>query len=271
MIYRRCVFLVAFFVALHTCAALAAGVKIDGVEQQPQPGAVDLVWQAYIAHAGVELQIEVHYPQGLQPAVDAKLGSDARKAFDDTCREFLEGAADMAEEVRASVSASPPPDGVVRGEHLLSAAGSYVSARTYQILRPSPGVASVWYSIFEYTGGAHGNLLYDVVTFDVEKGKALDLSDIFADVPKAREGLVPLVAQGVRAQKKPGAQPVDGSADAIDLTMRRIALTPEGMRVVYAPYEMGSYSEGPFHVDIPKAALLQLGARPELWSAPRAE
>jgi hypothetical protein len=47
--------------------------------------------------------------------------------------------------------------------------------------------------------------------------------------------------------------------------MDRIALTAEGLRVVYAPYEMGSYAEGEFIVDIPRAELSGLGIKTDFW------
>ena len=48
-----------------------------------------------------------------------------------------------------------------------------------------------------------------------------------------------------------------------------LALTPEGVRVHFPPYQVAPWSSGPQQVDVPLAELLDVGPRLELWGVSR--
>lgn len=244
--------------ALEQALAEEAGLS----PQAPFTGVTDAVWQAYHVSPAAGLALVAHCPQGFGEKPDAVLAAAAKEPFKELLVAFLsyadESDADtLAETSRALALGQPVP------ERELS--GSWYANTVYEVFRPSARYVSVLFNHHEYTGGAHGNSTYRAFSFDLHTGRTLALADLFVDEKAALDALVPRIADGVQAQKEPDAPPVDRDPSAVDLSMDRVALTPDGLRVVYAPYEMGSYSEGEFIVDIAKANLIAMGARPELW------
>ncbi len=146
----------------------------------------------------------------------------------------------------------------------------YYSVFTYQVLRPSAAFASVHFTGHEYTGGAHANWFHVVLSYDLASGRRMEIGDLFADRAEGLPRLINRIADGIQAWKGADAEPVERDPAAIDATMDRVALTPQGIRVIYAPYEMGSFAEGEIIVDIPREELLALGVRPDFWKGSEA-
>ncbi|MDL2266946.1 DUF3298 and DUF4163 domain-containing protein [Desulfovibrio sp. OttesenSCG-928-G15] len=247
-----------FFVMSLFLAALSFGQGAFAADKQSTGSDASLVWEMSFKHPGAEMTISVAYPQGFGQEADATLGAFAKKQFDEAFEPFRSFIAEKAEEVRVQVSQT----GKLPEE---AAGGSWFSKFTYSVENPSPAFVSVVFDKEEYTGGAHGNRGTFVFSFNKETGKPLALTDVFTDVDKAVSELVPLVAKAVQAAKDKDAEPVAADAKTLDLKMERMALTANGLRVYYAPYEVGSYAEGEFTAEIPKEQLVQLGANPAIW------
>ena len=49
------------------------------------------------------------------------------------------------------------------------------------------------------------------------------------------------------------------------LTMNRIIFTPEGLEVIFAPYEQGSFAMGDVHAPIPLKEIGSLGGNGRYW------
>lgn len=244
--------------ALEKALAEEAGLQ----PQAPFAGVTDLAWQAYHAYPAARLTLMAHCPQGFGPEPDATLAAVAKEPFNEVLAAFHNYAEEMDEEVRAETSkalatGSPLPE--------RSLSDSWYANTIYSIFRPSDRYVSVLFNHHEYTGGAHGNSTYLALSFDVTTGRRLALGDVFTDEKAALALLVPRIADGVQAQKDADAAPVDRDPAAVDADMSRIVLVPEGARVYYAPYEMGSYAEGEFTVELGKEELIAMGARADLW------
>jgi len=237
--------------------------SLDLPQQSEQTGTVDLLWQAGYKYPGGQFHVLVHFPQGLREDVDAAVARFAKTQFDEACASFLAMAADAAEAAQSEISAALAKNGELPPEEAPSRA-PYFSVTNYQVHRPSIRYASVHFMGSEYTGGAHGNRFHMVLSFDLNSGKRLGFDDLFAD-KNALPKLINRIADGVQALKAAGTDPVSRAPAAIDANMDRIALTAEGLRVIYAPYEMGSYAEGEFVVDIPKAELSAMGIKADFW------
>jgi len=238
--------------------------SLDLPQQSEQAGVADLLWQAGYKYPGGQFHVLVHFPQGLNESVDAAVARFAKTQFAETCDSFLAMAADTAEEAQSVIAAALAKTGVFPPEEAFNRSASYFSVTNYQLHRPSPRYASLHFMGSEYTGGAHGNRSHIVLSFDLDSGKRLEFDDLFAD-KKALSKLINRIADGIQALKDAGTDPVSRDPAAIDANMDRIAFTAEGLRVIYAPYEMGSYAEGEFIVDIPKAELQSLGIRADFW------
>lgn len=240
--------------AMDEEAGLPAQASFDGV--------TDIVWRAYHTSPAAGLALVAHSPLGFGEGPDAVLASAVWGPFKELLAAFLSyaeesGAEAMAEDSRAVALGRPLPERM--------ASDAWFASTTYEVFRPSARYVSVLLSHQEYTGGAHGNSTYRAFSFDLRTGETLGLDGMFVDPSASVAALVSRIADAVQAQKEPGAPAVDRSPAAIDASPERMVLTPQGIRVVYAPYEMGSYSEGEFIVDIDKAELIRMGARPEIW------
>jgi len=239
--------------------------SLDLPQQSEQPGVADLLWQAGYKHPGGQFHVLVHFPQGLSERVDMEVAAFAKAQFDETNAVFLSMAADMAAEAQSVLSAALLKKSVFPPEEEFRWSAPYFSVVNYQVHRSSARYASIHFMGSEYTGGAHGNRFHIVLSFDLTTGVRLAFDDLFADKDAGLPRLVSRIADGVQELKVAGTEPVLRDPASIDATMERIALTSEGLRVVYAPYEMGSYAEGEFIVDIPREELVKMGIRADFW------
>jgi uncharacterized protein YecT (DUF1311 family) len=200
-------------------------------------------------YAGLSLELSVSYPQGLGKAADAAVQRTAQALFDETVAAYEKEAAERVAEEPGDAPAS-------YGWEIIT---------DYTLFRPSDRCASVLFSTYASTGGAHPNQYLTARTYDTAAGRELTTGDLFpGNVPLA--ALTRHIVENVLRQKKArGADVTGDEKNNVDPTMDRILLTPAGMRIVYAPYEMGSYAEGSYIVDIRKQDAVKLGADPALW------
>ncbi|MEZ5999233.1 DUF3298 domain-containing protein [Hyphomonas sp.] len=124
--------------------------------------------------------------------------------------------------------------------------------------------------IFTFTGGAHGNYMTDARIYNTETGKRLRAGDLFADKAAAITALSPDVFNAIASAKVERSGSPEGretflgeAKDALDGTgllsgeVSLVASTEEGrlggIVLHYAPYEIGSYAEGAYHITLPQA------------------
>lgn len=141
----------------------------------------------------------------------------------------------------------------------------------WKVVAESGDVMSLEGFVYSYTAGAHGNHFTDARLYDSLTGQRMRLSEFFAEPQKAIEAHMPHVWQGVAEQKalKAGAKASQGaflneaeeliSADRVLAAMVSLAPSTEdgkfgGYTVHFAPYEIGSYAEGSYHVTVPQSA-----------------
>jgi hypothetical protein len=121
-----------------------------------------------------------------------------------------------------------------------------------------------------YSGGAHGNYGTDARIYDVKTKAGVSLRDLMADADGAIAASLPVILAniaGQRSEKVGGGQSTDTfrseaadaiSADGILEGEIGLAASTEpgrfgGFVVHFAPYEIGSYAEGPYKVTVPQA------------------
>jgi uncharacterized protein YecT (DUF1311 family) len=199
-------------------------------------------------YAGLSLELSVSYPQGLSEAADAAVQRTAQAVFDETVASYEKAAAEYAAEASDNARTAP----------------GWESTTGYTLFQPSTRCVSVLFSTYEFSGGAHPNHLLSARTYDLTTGRELTLKDLFPQKLPV-DALARSIVASVLQQKKARDAVIGDEKNNVDLSMDRILLTPAGMRIVYAPYEMGSYAEGEYAVDIPKQDMLKLGADPALW------
>jgi hypothetical protein len=198
-------------------------------------------------YAGFPCELSISYPQGLSRPADDAVRRTALAMLDETVASCEKAAAEHVAEAPGDTS-----------EPL------WESITDYTLFPPSTRYVSVLFSTYTYAGGAHPNHTLTARTYDPASGRELTLDDLFpGKVPV--DALARLIVENVLKQKKARDSVIGDEKNNVDPTMDRILLTPAGIRIVYAPYEMGSYAEGTYVVDIPKQALKKLGADPTLW------
>ena len=129
---------------------------------------------------------------------------------------------------------------------------------------------------FQYTfsGGAHGNYMTDGRIYDTLTGDQLKIGDLFTDPEPAATALAQTLYKAIAAAKVARNRNSAGyemflgeSEDALSLSdilagdISLIASTEEGklggFALHFAPYEVGSYAEGAYHITIPQSEFHQ--------------
>lgn len=177
-------------------------------------------------------------------------------------------ALDYAREDKAGRSADAPFNG-----HYL--------AKQWTVQGESARLLSLAAEVATFTGGAHGNMVYDQIIWDRSAGRAIEPADLFVDPEAAFAALSRIYCPRLdaqRAEKRGETLPLEGegwSIDCPDLAKQR--LVPAGkdgrfttLLVLLPPYEAGAYAEGSYEVEIevtdPVRALIKPEYRAEFGS-----
>ncbi|MEM7429809.1 MAG: DUF4163 domain-containing protein [Pseudomonadota bacterium] len=129
----------------------------------------------------------------------------------------------------------------------------------------APRLLSLIKSYWSYRGGAHGNTTYMSLLFDRATGKVVDFIDLFGgNESEVRKVLRTYVTDDILRQKaKKAGKPVEEYDDAFvkdGVTGRFRVYTADpstepgkasGLRIWYAPYEVGAYVEGTHTAFVP--------------------
>jgi len=266
----------AFLLVFLPCSAFAANSTlvddtirkaVELPQQTEQAGLIDLLWELRAERGDCTLLVLTHFPQGLGKNVDAALAEVAKQDNGDgflyvqeqsdfSLEHYLSGLAKtLGKSSEPALPERTPRDW----------GNTYAYVTTWQIFRPSDKFVTVVFRHDMSGGAAHGNWAYRCLTFHVNTGSMLEFNDIFPDGEASENLLRQRVMQALQMQKKAAGHASEIAEDDMDVNLLRLALTPEGMRVYYAPYEAGSFSEGEYVIDIPRNDLLKMGAAPSLW------
>jgi hypothetical protein len=124
---------------------------------------------------------------------------------------------------------------------------------------------------YTFTGGAHGNYFTDARIYNSATGEPMRLSAFFQQPQAAVQAHMDAVWQGIARQKlRKGGRASDIEqfhSQARELVSADMVLAGEvnfvpstvpgkfgGYVVHFAPYDIGSYAEGAYHVTVPQAA-----------------
>lgn len=187
------------------------------------------------------------YPQLGNAAVDAAL------------REFVEKAATGYEnEVRESVA---------EGSEKPESWSQWEQSGFFTLTRPNPDVVSITFNIYNYTGGAHGQIYIIVLNYDLKTGKELTLADLFGDVPAALSIMSKVSATQLRKTlgEDTDEEMLTDGTEATETNFGALSLLPTGVSVEFQPYQVGPWSIGQQHVDITLEDLAPAKPSPRVW------
>ena len=116
----------------------------------------------------------------------------------------------------------------------------------------SADLISVRGHIYEYSGGAHGNYADFGVNYWWQNGqpRKLVLADLFDDRKKWRKVVGGYIRRNLT--KREASWPPKTDQDAVDAPF---TFSPAGVEFHFAPYHVGSYAEGMYHVLVPYTVL----------------
>ena len=116
----------------------------------------------------------------------------------------------------------------------------------------SADLISVRGHIYEYSGGAHGNYADFGVNYWWQNGqpRKLALADLFDDRKKWRTVVGGYIRRNLT--KREASWPPKTDQDAVDAPF---TFSPAGVEFHFAPYHVGSYAEGMYHVLVPYTVL----------------
>lgn len=258
----------AAFPAAAAQSTLVDKALAEAVNITPQPdeqGLTDVLFELREERGNSTLLVLTHFPQGLGPRGDAAIASLARAMHGAAYVEVQEQSDYALEQYvtllsESAVQAKAPP-----APEPKSWSNSYAAVTTWQAFRPSGSHISLLFRESRSGGGAHGNWSYRALTLDLANGRELGLADVFPGAQAPKNLVAARVLAALQSRKALAGAEETLLLQDIDVGMDRMALTPEGLRIVYAPYETGSYAEGEFVLDIARDEAVKMGALPSLW------
>ncbi len=130
--------------------------------------------------------------------------------------------------------------------------GTYVAEISMEVMSRKEQLISFKSEHYQFTGGAHGNNDVVFVNIDPASGTMVDVSEITRDF----EGLQKLVEEKFRLKFKiPENESVNYPGfwfeDDQFYLSNNIGFTENDMIILYNPYEIAPYAEGPIQLSIP--------------------
>lgn len=172
---------------------------------------------------------------------------EQKQSFMDTVEQYEQDAQDYLESMKDN---SEPTDFAFYG---------FSTDLGTEYMRVDSSVLSFRQMYSDYTGGAHGNYGYEGVTFDVETGNKLELTDLLVDevtFEQFCDNISELCAQRAKEEYSDGLY--ENYEEIMEESITEQAnwyLDAAGLTMIFNPYEIGPYAMGPAFVTIPYADL----------------
>lgn len=135
----------------------------------------------------------------------------------------------------------------------MGSAGEYWQEVDYTVGFSSSSLATMHWSIYNYTAGAHGSAWYEPVNIGWKEGKyqRLKLEDLFNDgvdsVSQIRMALLPLLMK----TERPNNIKEGYSTDIDPGDYESFVITKKGLLYLFGHYAIGPYAVGTFEVLVP--------------------
>lgn len=136
------------------------------------------------------------------------------------------------------------------------------------VSRPSDRVISLTFNTYQFSGGAHGNISINCLNYDLESGKSLDFSDLFANTGLALSLMSELSAK--KLTKKLGEDAVEemisSGTSPEEANFKNLTLVPDGLIIEFQPYQVGPWSIGPQRIRLSLEELAPAFPNPLIWN-----
>ncbi len=233
------------------------GIVLEGqnLTQEIYPDVADTLIEGLLDEAKV--YFIAHYPQGVHEKADAAIRAKAGSALGG----FILDLSPTARPTGETTEESPPVP-----------ARLYPAMITYTVTESGKNALTVNFCVWSYLGGAHENWYYSALSVDRLNGEVITLNRLFRNA-RSIERTARWLSEGERASYERNSGETDESAvkplrinvTPSDISMERILLTPDGLDILFAPYEKGSFALGDVTARVPKSEFKRLGISTEFW------
>lgn len=136
--------------------------------------------------------------------------------------------------------------------------GRKESLQIKYLIGSSKQTVSYIYTIYEDTGGAHGNTVFRTFTFDTKTGASLALADAFSPGAPYLQKLSTLSRQMLPAIIDPQLVDTTFLTDGTkpqDASFQNFFFDNSDFVILFAPYQIAAYAAGPITLRIPASQL----------------
>lgn len=135
--------------------------------------------------------------------------------------------------------------------------GGYELDINTDVVNHSAEVVSLVFSIYNYTGGAHGTSMYQTYTFDLAAGQLVSLEDLFQPNSNYLAVIDPLVEESLKTQVGDMLDPTwlqQGTGENPE-NYRHFALGADALTFYFDQYQVAPGAAGTLSVSIPLSQL----------------
>ena len=122
----------------------------------------------------------------------------------------------------------------------------------------SDKLINVAFEGYEYTGGAHGNTVYETFVFDAATGQRLGLADFFTDKGDYLNAISGYAAHEITMRDVSDADWIKSGTAPDKANFQFFYWTKDGLTIIFPPYQVAAYAAGPQDVTIPFAELVPM-------------
>ncbi len=145
----------------------------------------------------------------------------------------------------------------VTDSHYQHGIAGHSSISMFEVFRNEKYATICVYENYGLSGMYHYYYKYSYYTVDINDGGAIYLGFNRIFKKESADSVLELLAKGlVEARFGIGKQVEDYHGDFSELKTDQVALVPEGVLFYYAPYEVGSFSEGQINVILPYESIV---------------
>ncbi|MBE2183570.1 MAG: DUF3298 and DUF4163 domain-containing protein [Anaerolineae bacterium] len=175
------------------------------------------------------LTIEIDYP--LDMVENEIVASTLDPFIEETRQEFV---------TQATSSFEPMP-------------GPYGLYGTYETTQYSEDIVSLVYTIYQFTGGAHGNSYFWTYTFDLVNGNVISFDDVFLPGSDPLAVIAPIAAAQITETlgDAADAQWIAEGTGENPVNYQNFSLSADGITFYFPPYQVAFYAAGAQTVTIP--------------------
>jgi hypothetical protein len=121
----------------------------------------------------------------------------------------------------------------------------------YNIKYQSDEFISVVFEGLEYTGGAHQNYIFKTILFDLKRGKEVQLIELFLNDSQYLERISRLSVKELLRRELPEITVLGPGSEPVPENFSLFYVDEEGLSIIFPPYRVASFADGPQKVMIP--------------------